>query len=47
MTALAARSEKVYSTDEVVAVIDEVFARWQSERPRPAHLEKGLSVSVP
>jgi len=44
LAALVARSERVHSADEAAAVIDEVFARWPSERPRPVYLEIPLDV---
>lgn len=44
MDNLLERSVRVGSADEAAATINQAFARWRVERPRPVHLEIPLDV---
>ena len=44
LDAIVARSIRVASADEAVDAVNESFARWRVERPRPVHLEVPLDV---
>lgn len=44
MDNLLERSVRVGSTDQAAAAINEAFARWRVERPRPVHIEIPLDV---